>query len=231
METECAEGYARAMSEGILKYGIPLALYSDKHTIFRSPDEKLTIEQELNGEEKPLSNFGKAMAELGIEHIKASTPQAKGRVERLWQTFQDRLPVEMRLLGIESIAEANKALPELISRHNQKHSVPPEEEESAYMPLPAGVNLDHVFAARNTRKINGGSVISYKNAKYVVAGEERNFIGKAVVEVRETYAGEVFVWHDGQAVELRKLDMKRPEENRENTSAAQTAKKQYKPGA
>jgi transposase len=78
---ECFEGYSAAMRQGIRKYGIPLALYSDKHTIFRSPDEKLTIDEELDGQETPLSNFGKAMKELGIEHIKASTPQAKGRGE------------------------------------------------------------------------------------------------------------------------------------------------------
>ena len=76
------------MQQGIRKYGVPLGVYSDRHTIFRSPHEKLSVEQELAGETKPLSHFGKAMAELHIEHIKAITPQVKGRVERLWVTFQ-----------------------------------------------------------------------------------------------------------------------------------------------
>lgn len=64
--TECLEGYSRVMQQGIRKYGIPLGLYSDRHTIFRSPNETLTVEQELAGESKPVSNFGKAMADLHI---------------------------------------------------------------------------------------------------------------------------------------------------------------------
>lgn len=76
-KTDCREGYSHVMQQGIMKYGVPLGLYSDRHTIFRSPNEKLTLEQELAGEVKPLSNFGKAMAELHIEHIKAVTLKRK----------------------------------------------------------------------------------------------------------------------------------------------------------
>jgi hypothetical protein len=135
-------GYSIVMQQEIKKYGIPLGLYSDRYTIFRSPQEKLTVEQELAGETKPLSNFGKAMAELNIEHIKASTPQAKGRVERLWLTLQDRLVIELRLLGITSIEEANEALPALIEKHNQQFAVAPRSGESAYMQLCDDVQLD-----------------------------------------------------------------------------------------
>jgi transposase len=122
---ECMEGYSIAMQQGIREYGVPLGLYSDRHTIFRSPNEKQTIDEELDGGQIPLSNFGKAIVELDIQHIKANTPQAKGRVERLWQTLQDRLPVEFRLLGAHSMDEANKALPKLIEKHNKKNSVTP----------------------------------------------------------------------------------------------------------
>jgi transposase len=77
---ECMEGYCRVMMSGIGRYGVPMALYSDRHTIFRSPNESLTVDEELDGRQIPLTNFGKAMAELGIVHIKANTPQAKGGV-------------------------------------------------------------------------------------------------------------------------------------------------------
>ena len=123
--TECREGYFEVMKQGIMKHSVPLGLYSDRHTIFRSPKEKLTVEQELAGEIKPLSNFGKAMAELHIEHIKAITPQAKGRIERLWVTFQDRLVIELRLLGVTTLEEANAALPKLLDKHNRKFAVQP----------------------------------------------------------------------------------------------------------
>jgi transposase len=233
MEHECALGYSETLQEGIRRYGIPLALYSDRHTIFRSPKEKLTVEQELDGEQIPLSNLGKALAELGIRHIKASTPQAKGRVERLWKTLQDRLPVELRLLGIKSMEEANKVLPELVARHNQKYSVRPAEEEAAYMALERGVKLDYVFAMRTTRKIGVGEAISYKNETYVPAeGTQCNFNAKTVVEVRETFSGEVFIWHNGRAIALRKIT--RPEKSVQKEEMPETSgkpKTPYKPSA
>jgi hypothetical protein len=232
-EHECALGYSRALQEGIRKYGIPQALYSDKHTIFRSPQEKLTIEQELDGEQIPLSNLGKALAELGIRHIKANTPQAKGRVERLWETLQDRLPVELRLLGIKSMEDANRVLPELMERHNRKYSVAPEEEEAAYMPLERGVKLEYVFAMRTTRKVGGGEVISYKNETYVPIEETgSNFNAKTVVEVRETFSGEVLIWHEGRAVVLRKITRPKASAGREEKDATSCeGKRQNKPAA
>jgi transposase len=228
---KCAEGYSFAMKEGIMKYGIPMGVYTDKHTIFRSPKEKLTVDEELDGIQVPLSNFGKAMAELRIEHIKANTPQAKGRVERLWETLQDRLPVELRLLGIKSMEEANKVLPELIGRHNRKYSVPPVEEESSYMPLDRGVKLDHVFAMRTARKIGEGEAISYKNETYVPAkGTGSVFKARAVVEVRETFSGEVLIWHNGRAITLRKITgPKVPSQREEKAETFDGAKTQYKP--
>ena len=204
---ECAEGYSQVMREGIMRYGVPMGIYTDKHTIFRSPKEELTLEEELDGVQIPLSNFGKAMVELGIQHIKANTPQAKGRIERLWETLQDRLPVELRLLGIENIEEANGVLPSLIEKHNEKYAVRASEEKSAYTPLGEGVSLEYVFSMRVTRKIGSGNSISYKNGIYVPDdGGKSNFSAKTVVEVRESYGGEVFIWYKGQAIKLRKLE-------------------------
>ncbi len=228
-QNECAEGYARVMQSGINKYGIPLGLYSDKHTIFRSPNEKLTVEQELDGEQIPLSNFGKAMAELDIEHIKASTPQAKGRIERLWETLQDRLPVELRLLGVKTMDEANEALPELIAKHNRNYSVSPADENTAYIPLNAKTRLEHVFALHETRKISSGNSISYKGNTYVPAEDgKHNFSTRVTVEVRETYGGEIFIWHCGEAIELRKIDIRPRVQTKEQTAKA---KVKYKPAA
>jgi hypothetical protein len=204
---ECAEGYSLAMREGIVRYGVPMGIYTDKHTIFRSPQEKLTLDEELDGVQIPLSNFGKAMVELGIQHIKANTPQAKGRIERLWETLQDRLPVELRLLGIKSMEEANEVLPSLIKKHNEKYAVRAAEEKSAYTPLGEGVLLEYVFSMRVTRKIGAGNSISYKNGIYVPDdGGRSNFSAKTVVEVRESYGGEVIIWNKGEAIKLRKLE-------------------------
>nr|WP_257788070.1 ISNCY family transposase [Novibacillus thermophilus] len=116
---EDTEGYFRLTQQMIEKEGIPMSVYSDRHMIFRSPNEKQTIEEELAGEPVPLSQFGQALAELGITHIKAFTPQAKGRVERLFQTLQDRWIPELRLRGIDTIETANKVLPELTQAHRR----------------------------------------------------------------------------------------------------------------
>ncbi|GHV32568.1 hypothetical protein FACS1894167_15560 [Synergistales bacterium] len=206
-QNECFRGYSDAMKGGIERYGVPLALYTDKHTIFRPPNEKSTVEQQLAGEdvEIPLSNFGKALVELNIEHIKANMPQAKGRIERLWETLRDRLPVELRLLGVKSIEEANNALPELIRKHNEKYAVLPAEPAKAYRPLGKGVKPDYVFAKRETRKVGSGSEISYKNATYVPKYDSAMFDARTLVEVRETVSGEVLLRHCGKGVVLKKI--------------------------
>ena len=232
-QNECMEGYCEMMRQGIVQYGIPLALYSDKHTIFRSPNEKLTIDEELDGQELPLSNFGKALAELGIEHIKANTPQAKGRVERLWETLQDRLPVELRLLGINNMEEANKALPVVLERHNRQYQVSAAENGNAYSPLTEDVNLEYVFAKRETRKVGSGNEISYKNRIYVPIRSGHCFQARTTLEIRETFIGEVIAWHQGQAVPLREIDRaQRFKQKRvtENMNTKET-RKPYKPAA
>jgi transposase len=203
---ECLEGYCRMMMSGIGRYGVPMALYSDRHTIFRSPKASLTVDEELDGQRISLTNFGKAMVDLGIEHIKATTPQAKGRVERLWETLQDRLPVELRLLGVEDINGANEALASVIDKHNRNYSVVPAENADAYCPLDASVSLDYVFAWRETRKIGNGGDITYKNNLYVPSDPEYNFNSRVTVEVRETFSGEVVLWHNGQILKLRKIE-------------------------
>jgi hypothetical protein len=225
--TECREGYSLVMQQGIKKYGAPLGLYSDRHTIFRSPNEKLSIEQELAGEKKPLSHFGKAMAELHIEHIKAITPQAKGRVERLWETFQDRLVIELRLLGVNTLEEANAVLPSLVQKHNRKFAVKPKKAESAYMKRDPSVNLDHVFTLRETRILGPGNTLSYNGKIYTFA--RPNVIGLErgmTIEVRETLSGEVLVWHNGQALTLKETEKpKRKQVSKTKTASSASPRK------
>ena len=202
---ECREGYSLVMQEGIRKYGIPLGLYSDRHNIFRSPnDKKLTVEQELTGETMPLSQFGKAMAELHIEHIKAMSPQAKGRIERLWRTYQDRLRIELRILDVKTIEEANEALPTLLEKHNYKFAVHPREADSAYIHLDPEVDLNHVFTVREHRQLGTGNTLSYNGTIYTFAKPiPFRLDAKTTVEVRETLSGEVLMWHQGRAVALK----------------------------
>jgi len=197
---ETLEGYAAAMCEALRRKGVPLALYSDRHTIFSSPKSNPSFEQELAGQPASLTTFGQAIADLGITHIQALTPQAKGRIERLWRTFQDRLVIELRLRNVCTMEEANQALPELIEKHNRLFAVQPQETESAYRPLPH-VPLEHIFARREYRRINAGQTFSYNGKRYMPkpgAGVPR-WEAKAIVEVRMDMQGQVYVWHQGRA--------------------------------
>ncbi|MFC3790114.1 ISNCY family transposase [Paenibacillus sp. GCM10012307] len=224
-KAECREGYSLVMQQGIATYGVPLGLYSDRHTIFRSPNEKLSLEQELAGETKPLSHFGKAMAELHIEHIKAVTPQAKGRVERLWVTLQDRLVIELRLLGVYSIEEANKALPQLIQKHNRQFAVKAAEAESAYVQRDPSVKLSHVFTIREHRQLGTGNTLSYRGKLYTLAKPTPfQFSAKTTVEVRETLEGHLILWHQGQALELKETENMQRVKDTKKASSAQPRK-------
>jgi len=167
--TEDLEGYFEMLRQILTNYGVPLAIYSDRHTIFKSSNEdKLTIEDELDGKQVPLTQFGRALSELGIEHIKARSPQAKGRIERLWGTLQDRLTIEFALANIKTIDEANHFLKEFIPKFNAQFSVCPVKQNSAYRPSPATLDqFNEYLCIKESRKVKGG-VISYNGNTYQI---------------------------------------------------------------
>lgn len=173
----------------IEQYGIPMSIDLDRHMIFCSPNEKRYIEQELAGESVPLSQFGRALKDLGITHIKAMTPQAKGRIERLFQTLQDRWVVELSLRGIQTLEEANQVLPELIKEHNEKFAVAPLEPESAFVPLEPGQSLDLILCFRDQRIVGPGETISYRGKTYIldVPNSSPTIPAKTPVEVRKRW--------------------------------------------
>lgn len=112
-DNECLQGYFEVMRQCCMEYGVPQSIYSEKHTIFRSPKTgKLTVDEMIKGKVVHLTQFGRGMHELGADMIFAETPQAKGRIERLWDTLQSRLVVEFAKRGIKSIVEANTFLSE-----------------------------------------------------------------------------------------------------------------------
>jgi hypothetical protein len=119
--------------------------------------------------------------------------------------------VELRLLGVRDIDGANEALPALMDKHNKNYSVPPAEDTDAHCAPDPGISLDYVFAWRETRKVGSGNDITYKGGLYVPCDPKCNFNSKTTVEVRETFSGEVGLWHDGQILKLKKIERaKRP---------------------
>jgi hypothetical protein len=163
--TECLNGYFSLMREAITKHGVPIAIYADRHTIFQSPkNTKRTIEDELLGLPAAYTQFSRACSELGISLIPAYSPQAKGRVERLWQTLQDRLFIEMRLAGIKTLEEANLFLGTFICHFNARFAKAPLIQETAFREC--AVDLDTILVRKIARKTDNGSTVTFERVKY-----------------------------------------------------------------
>ena len=150
----------------VRQYGIPLAVYADKHTTYQSPATP-TVEEQLAGT-KPTSQFGRALGELGVELIPAHSPQAKGRVERLFKTFQDRVIKEMRLAEVSTMEEANRFLAGYLPIYNQRFSVQPAQTTDLHRPRPAGRALDHILCLKTTRCLRKDFTIAHQGALYQI---------------------------------------------------------------
>jgi hypothetical protein len=136
-------------------------------------------------------------------------------------TLQDRLVIELRLLGITTMEEANEVLPKLLQKHNKQFAVAPRSDEPAYMKLSDGLELDHVFAIRGYRTLGHGNTISYDGITYTFAEPQQRMDAKTVVEVRQTLSGEVILWHRDQALLLKKTE--RPERKQPHKKKAGSA--------
>ena len=164
-ENECLDGYFNIFRRTINNYGIPCSVYADRHTIFQSPNtKKAEIDASLNVNDTQL---GRALKELNISLIPAKSPQAKGRIERLWQTLQSRLPVEFSLRNIKTLEEANSFLESYIYAYNSEFAVEPKDVDNLFR-KPEDVNLDIILCVKETRKIDNGGVFSYKNKLFRV---------------------------------------------------------------
>ncbi len=161
------------------KYGLPMSVYLDRHMTYKS-SKKLTEWDEVKRIES-LSQFERALKELGIEVIHALSPQAKGRVERLFGVLQDRLVKEMRLRGISTKEEANAFLEEYLPRYNERFKVCPANETDVHVKLPNQVDLNRYLCIKTERTIRNDNTIALDGRLYQI--EERGG-KKAVVEER-----------------------------------------------
>lgn len=167
-ESECLEGYFQTMYLMLELFGIPISTYSDRHTIFFSPKcDKLSLEEELAGKRVNLTQFGRAMSQLGIHMIGARSPQAKGRIERLWQTLQSRLTVELKCQGIKTLQETNIFLRDYITKFNA-HFALEAKEKSAFRPIPKGMNIDHILCVIEKRTYDRGGVFSFYHKHFQI---------------------------------------------------------------
>jgi transposase len=196
---EDAQSYLICLKQMLLEKGIPLAIYMDRHGIFRRNDDHWTVEEQLAGEQTP-TQVGQALRALGIEPIFALSPQAKGRVERLFNTLQDRLVQELRLAGISTPEPATAFLNgSFKADFNARFAKPAKQSEAAWRPVPKGLDLDRICSflyqatVGNDNAVRLGGIILD-----IPAGPRRRGYAKARVEVRQLLDGCWRVYYKNQ---------------------------------
>ena len=208
VRAETTADYLQVLRQYILTHGLPICLYSDRHSIFRSTSA-------LNPQP---TYFARALERLGIEGIQASSPQAKGRVERANQTLQDRLVKAMRLAGINDMQAANAWLPAYLSQHNQRFARTPAQPEDAHVPYQGDCKtLDLALAYRHERRLSKTLSCQFRHLilQILAPGQQRRMAG-TVVQVLEHLNGTLQVLCDGRDLpfeSIQKADYAKPTED------------------
>jgi transposase len=191
--TEDLHGYVTVLADVIAAHGVPAQLYGDRSGILVRNDPHWSLQEELEGQQRP-TQFGQMLAELAVGFIPAHSPQAKGRIERLWATLQDRLATELRLRAITTLDAATQYLKTFITAHNRRHAIDPAECTSAFRSAPRG--LESILACRYQRTVARDNTVRIPGRwVQVPPGSYRRSWHKARVEVRETLQGHLLVLH------------------------------------
>jgi len=185
--------------------GIPISVYIDRHTTYKS-NKKPSIEDELENRE-PLTQVGRALKELGVDVIFAHSAQAKGRVERLFRTFQDRLVKEMRLRKIRSIEEANSFLKEYLPIYNKRFSVPAAKSADLHRPLPKGIDLDTILCKKTERALRNDFTVAHDKKLYQI---ENNIRTQKVI-VEERIDGSMLIRHKNMVLKFKEITVRTEE--------------------
>jgi transposase len=187
---EDAQSYLICLREVLVEKGIPLALYMDRHGIFRRNDDHWSLQEQLAGEQTP-TQVGQALRELGIKPIFALSPQAKGRVERLFNTLQDRLVQELRLAGIRTPQEASRFLNgPFKGDFNSRFAKPARESQAAWRPLPKGIDVDRICSFSYPATVGNDNAVRLGGIILdIPPGPRHRGYAKARVEVRQLLDG------------------------------------------
>lgn len=201
-EQEDAVGYFQLLRGIVTACGMPLALYHDGHAVFeRSKYDPESLEEQLQGRRHD-TQFGRLMAELNIASIRSRSPQARGRIERLWGTFQDRLVSELRVARAKTIEDANLVLCDYLPRHNQRFTVPAIEPGSAFRPLTK--DPDEVFCFKYQRSVGLDNVVRFgTNRLQVLPDNARYSYARARVEVHQALDGSLTVHYQDKRLNIR----------------------------
>ena len=193
-DSESFFSYSQAAEDYFRQYGKPVAFYSDKHSIFR-------VSQPSAGSSDAITQFGRAMEELGIQIICANTPQAKGRVERVIQTLQDRLPKEMRLLNIRNREDGNAYLPKFMDDFNARFADEPRSSVDAHRKLTAKDDLAHILTWQEQRTVSKNLTVQFQNVVYQIQTERPTYaLRKAIVTICIDFKQNFSLLYNGKAL-------------------------------
>jgi transposase len=192
-EQEDTAGYLETLVQTARRYGLPVGLYSDRHGIFwKGPGAIPSLAEQFTGRGST-TQLGRALEATAIAWVAARSPQAKGRVERLWGTAQDRLVAELGLAGARTIEEANGVLAAWVPRHNARFAVPAHDPVPAWRPLPAGCEPESLFCFRHPRHVARDGTFTLRRRSFMLPADvERGRLGRRL-EVRERLDGSLWV--------------------------------------
>ena len=218
--------------DGLKRYirlrGIPCSIYLDKHTTYKST-KKLSVEEQLRGLEQPQSQFERAMQELGVQLIHANSAPAKGRIERLFRTFQDRLIKEMRLQEICTEQQANHFLRRYLPIHNSRFRKTAARKVDMHRPVGRHLNLDSVFSIKTERFLRNDFTVAHNGKLYQV----HNRLNTRTVIAEERLDGAICLSHGGKFLrfsELPKQPKEVPQDEERPISRRGRARKPPTPG-
>lgn len=209
---ETTYGYQLMLKEIIENYGIPNCLYTDFRTVFQSP-KKLTPEEELAGKEIGATRFGEMLDYLGIDIISTMCPQAKGRIERLWRTFQDRLVKELRKEHITSLEEANRYIREVfLPRYNAIHASTIDCNKNMFVPVYDGFDYNKELALRAHQRVCHGTYVQSDGNTYAIFkdGEPCRINTSLDVDVFICLDGTRKIYYENSWYDLKKIERVRP---------------------
>jgi len=201
--SETSQGYFRLLQSLLRRYGVPVAFYGDRSGVFTRNDQHWSLDEQLAGQRQP-TQFGRALEQLGVTFIAAQSPQAKGRIERLWGLLQDRLTSELRLAQASDLASANLVLRRFIADYNRRFARSAREAEKSWRPAPE--NLDRICCFTHQRIVSNDNVVQWGRHRLQIHPQPRRFsFAGATVQIHQALNGRVSLYYRDTRLEHSNL--------------------------
>ena len=201
--SESTDGYFRVWRSVLRRYGVPLSLYGDRCGVFVRNDDHWSLEEQLAGRRQP-TQFGRALEQLGVTFIPAHSAQAKGRIERLWGVFQDRLRSELRLAGAVDLATANQVLRRFLPDYNRRFGRAPAHAEKAWRPAPR--DLHRICCFLHERIVSNDNIVQWDGRRFQIPPQPRRFsFAGARVQLVQDLAGRITIYHGDTKLAVHNL--------------------------